>query len=95
MIIAMLVPRLRNNRAQRRLIDVQLKHIRSAIIAGNVEVELPAADLAEIKRRRQNGFALELRPREYLAQRADNCAAATASPSRCVCRPGASIAASR
>lgn len=76
MIIATLVSRLRNHRTLRRLVDMQLKHVRSAVMAGDIEVELPAADLAEIKRRRQNGFALKLRPREYLAQRADDCAAA-------------------
>ena len=76
MIIATLILRFRNNRAQRRLIDVQLKHVRSAVMAGDGKVELPAADLAEIKCRRQNGFALKLRSREYLAQRADDCAAA-------------------
>ena len=67
---------LRNNRVLRRLIDVQLKHVRSTIMADDIKVELPAANLAEIKRCRQNGFALKLRPREYLAKRADDCAAA-------------------
>jgi hypothetical protein len=54
-----------NNRIQRRLIDVQLKHVRSAVKADDVKVEPPAADPAEIKRRRQNGFALD-RPRGTL-----------------------------
>ena len=68
---------LRNNRVQRCLIDVQLKHVRSAIVADDVKVELPAADLAKIKCSRQNGFALKVRPRQDLAQRADDGAAAT------------------
>ena len=71
-----ILPGLRNNRVQRHLIDVQLKHIRPAVMADDVKVELRAADLAEIKRRRQNGFTLKIGPREYLAQRANDCTAA-------------------
>ena len=76
MIRIQILPRLRNDRVLRRLIDLQLKHVRSAVMTDDVKVELPAADLAQIKRSRQNGFALKVRPREDLAQRADDGAAA-------------------
>src|SRR3972149_2360459 len=66
--LAALLPGFCHHRAHRCLIDVQLEYVRTAVVADDVEIELPATDLAQIKRGRQDGFALEMRAREPLAQ---------------------------
>ena len=65
-----------HNGAHRRFIDVQLKHVGPAVVTDDIKVELSAANLTQIKRRHQDGFAFKMRSREHLAQWADDRATA-------------------
>src|SRR5262245_36117779 len=60
------------DRTRWRLVDNQLKHIRSAVVPRDIEIELASANVVEIEGYREDCFAVEMGTGEHLAQRADD-----------------------
>src|SRR4029453_10295691 len=62
----------RFNRPHRGFVDRQLEHVRPAVVADDIKVELGAGNFGEVKFCNKNRLAIEIRAGEDLAQGTDN-----------------------
>src|SRR5678815_4574258 len=66
----------RRHRGLRPIVDDELEYVGARIMTGRIEVVFAARYVVEIDVGVENGFAVEVRPRQHLAKRVDDGAAA-------------------